>query len=79
MAFEIGQRVTSKFYGAGTIKSELFRDIDEDDPKHPITYQRVEFDKNRIETAVQVSKLYPLNEEAKPKKEGGGDDISRRD
>jgi hypothetical protein len=77
MAFEIGQRVTSKFYGAGTIKSELFKHVDEDDPKHPLTYQRVQFDKNGIETAVLVGKLYPLDEEAKKNKksnsEGGGD------
>jgi hypothetical protein len=75
MVFEIGQRVTSKFYGAGTIKSELFRDIDEDDPKHPITFQRVKFDKNGIETAVLVARLYPLDEEndKKSNSEGGGD------
>jgi hypothetical protein len=62
MAFEIGQRVTSKFFGAGTVKSDLSRHIDEDDPQHPVTYQRVEFDKNGIETAVDVAKLYPLDE-----------------
>jgi hypothetical protein len=80
MAFDIGQRVTSKFFGAGTVKSDLFRHIDEDDPQHPVTYQRVKFDKNGIETAVAVAKLYPLDEEeAKPKKlkdvnpEGGSD------
>lgn len=70
MAFEIGQRVISKFYGVGTVKSELFRDT-EDDPKHPVTYQRVLFDKSGIETAVMVAKIEPY-EDPIPKKGGRG-------
>src|SRR5580692_11554384 len=62
MAFEIGQRVTSKFFGTGTVKSEMFRSIDDDDPKHPIMYQQVKFDKSGVTTAVMVAKLYPLDE-----------------
>jgi hypothetical protein len=65
MAFDIGQRVTSKFYGTGTVTSEFFKDP-EDDAKHPITYQRVKFDKYGIETSVQVAKLEPY-EDPKPK------------
>ena len=52
MAFDIGQRVISKFYGVGTVTSEFFKDA-EDDAKYPVTYQRVKFDKTDIETAVR--------------------------
>ena len=65
MAFDIGQRVASKFYGVGTITSKFFKDA-EDDAKYSITYQRVKFDKSGIETAVQVAKLAPY-EDPKPK------------
>lgn len=65
MAFDIGQRVVSKFYGVGTVTSEFFKDA-EDDAKYPVTYQRVKFDKTDIETAVQVAKL-DLYEDPKPK------------
>jgi hypothetical protein len=65
MAFDIGQRVISKFYGVGTITSEFFKDA-EDDAKYPVTYQRVKFDKSGIETHVQVAKLEPY-EDSKPK------------
>ena len=65
MAFDIGQRVISKFYGVGTVTSEFFKDA-EDDAKYPITFQRVRFDKSSIETAVMVAKLDPY-EDLKPK------------
>ncbi len=65
MAFDIGQRVISKFYGVGTVGSEFFNDT-EDDSKYPVTYQRVKFDKSDIETAVMVAKLDPY-EDPKPK------------
>jgi hypothetical protein len=66
MAFDIGQRVISTFYGVGTVTSEFFKDP-EDDAKYPVTYQRVKFDKSGIETAAQVAKLEPY-EDPKPKK-----------
>ena len=65
MAFDIGQRVSSKFYGIGTVTSEFFKDA-EDNAKYPVTYQRVKFDKSGIETAVQVANLEPY-EDLKPK------------
>jgi hypothetical protein len=61
MAFDIGQRVISKFYGVGTITSEFFKDP-EDDSKYPVTYQRAKFDNAGIETSVQVAKLDPYEE-----------------
>src|SRR5271166_2873249 len=61
MAFDIGQRVISKFYGVGTIASEFFKDP-EDDSKYPTIYQRVKFDKNGIEAPVQVAKLDPYED-----------------
>src|SRR5208337_2206500 len=64
MAFDIGQRVISKFYGVGTITSEFFKDP-EDDSKYPTIYQRVKFDSTGIETPVQVAKLAPYDSQPK--------------
>jgi hypothetical protein len=65
MAFDIGQRVTSSFTGAGTITGELTKTEDKDESgKVSITgYQAVIFDNPTLgEKVWEVRKLNPLDE-----------------
>lgn len=65
MSFEIGERVTSKYCGPGTVTGPIDWDIDEDG-RHPV--QRVKFDNPLMgERLYPVTKLQTLEPEPEPK------------
>lgn len=59
MAFDVGQRVTSRFTGAGTVLGELTK---ETDGSTVTVYQEVEFDNPTLGVKRwEVRKLNPLD------------------
>ena len=60
MAFEIGERVTSRFTGPGTVTGEMFKDDDRE------CWQTVQFDNALLNTQKwRIKNLEPLLEEPK--------------
>lgn len=56
MAFDIGERVSNKFFGTGTVISEMFKDEEGE------VFQQVKWDKSGIESHASVKRLTPTED-----------------